>query len=128
MKREAMEAMSDSDLAMYAGRLGIDAGGKERAALIDEIEARRAERAKLNLIGVDVEVPIRKMHDKKTLDLINSSPMTDLKADKVMLALLGKEQVAKIRAAATDEDGVVDTDAYYLAFWALVSSDALKKY
>jgi len=129
MRRESMLRMPDEELEAYARLLGTTArayAGKEDKA--DHIARRRERAARVEALGVELEVPVKRMHDKRVTDLINGEPRTDERMDEAFALLLGEEQLAELYAAATDEDGTVDVTALSLAYSRILESPELKNW
>lgn len=128
MKKSIIDAMTSAELDDYARVLGIDI----RACKTDEqkrariIESRERV-ATLDIFGTEFTVPIRKFRDKKIQDRINAVS-SDSELDKLMQDLLGKEQFKALIGLCTDEDGVIDVDAYALCVNRILTSAELKNY
>lgn len=128
MKHEVLMGMSLTELDQYARICGIDATGRdtreEKVALIEE---RRGRVAEVELLGKVFTVPVRKMHDKHVTDaLAGNAP--DEEIVRVFRELLGEDQHAEVLELCTDEDGVVDGEAYALAMARLITCEDLKNY
>lgn len=129
MRHEALMAMSETEIDGYARVIGIDVTGKKTVEeKVAEIEARRERTAEIDVLGVTLTVPIKRMRDKRVADIMAKRVMSDADANKLLDLVLGKEQVKKLVQQATDSDGTVDTDALGFAIATIVTSDALKNY
>lgn len=128
MKRDALLRMSAEQIDAYARVLGIDTTTRKtkeaKADLIDEARQRVAE---VDLLGETVSVPIRAMHDQTIVDRIVSAK-TERQGRALLRDILGDEQWERVLAAATDEDGAVDSDAVNFAYVSLVRSPQLKNF
>lgn len=129
MRHEALMAMSETELDGYARVIGIDVTGKKTVEKkVEEIEARRERIAEIDVLGVTLAVPIKRMRDKRVADIMAKRAMSDADANKLLDLVLGKEQVKKLVQQATDSDGTVDTDAIGFALVSVITSDELKNY
>lgn len=128
MNREAMRNMSAEELDDYGKLLGIitkaanDAEGK--AALI---ERRRAKVAKVRVLGMDLDIPVKVMQDKRVAECFGDAA-TDESMVQGMELILGAEQWQRVIDAATDEDGTIDMKALALAYKQIIYADELKNY
>lgn len=128
MNKDAMRNMSAEELDDYGKLLGIitkaanDAEGK--AALI---ERRRAKVAKVRVLGMDLDIPVKVLQDKRVVDCFGDSS-TDESMIRGMELILGAEQWQRVIDAATDEDGTVDVKALALAYKQIIYADELKNY
>lgn len=129
MNSEQMRRMSAAELDAYAKVMGFSVRGaktaEQKAALI---ERRRAHAASLTLLGVPVEVPVKRMHDKRVTDLLSKDGRTDEETERMVRLIVGDESWDALVAAATEEDGTVDNDALGYAVVALLTSRELKNY
>lgn len=124
-----MMEMSKAELDEYAQVLGIDVAGRKTVAQkVEAIEKRRERTAEIDVLGITLTVPVKRMHDKRVSDLAAKRPMTDADATQLLGLLIGDEQMAKLAERATDEDGTVDADAMGLAMARILSSDDLKNF
>lgn len=129
MKREVLLGMSKSELDDYAKMLGIDVTGKKTVEKkVAAIEERRERTADIDVLGLTVTVPIKRMHDKRVTDLASKRSMTDEDATELLALILGEEQLSKVVDRATDEDGTVDVDAMGLAMARILCSEELKNF
>lgn len=128
MNKDAMRNMSAEELDDYGKLLGIitkaanDAEGK--AALI---ERRRAKVAKVRVLGMDLDIPVKVLQDKRVVDCFGDSS-TDESMIRGMELILGADQWQRVIDAATDEDGTVDVKALALAYKQIIYADELKNY
>ena len=129
MRRDVMMEMSLEELDQYARVLGIDATGRaSKAAKVDLIEERRGRVAEVDALGMTISVPVRRLHDKRVSDRLASGPLTDEGTDELFRDLVGEEQHAAVLERCTDEDGVVDVEAYGVAVARVLTSPALKNF
>lgn len=129
MRHEVLMEMSRRQLDQYGLVCGIDVTGKKsKKAKVALIEERRGRTADINVLGMTFAVPIRAMHDKRVVDLLNGEPLTDAQATELLAALLGEEQYEALVDRCTDEDGVVDVEAMGIAFATIFNSEELKNY
>lgn len=128
MNKDAMRNMSAEELDDYGKLLGIitkaanDAEGK--AALI---ERRRAKVAKVRVLGMDLDIPVKVLQDKRVVDCFGDAS-TDESMIRGMELILGADQWQRVIDAATDEDGTVDVKALALAYKQIIYADELKNY
>lgn len=129
MNREYMARMSAAELDEYAKLLGIASSpAKTAEAKIKLIERRRERTASVRVLGIDLEIPIKRAHDKRVSDLMSKQSLTDAEMEEAMRLLLGDEQMGELAGACTDEDGTVDVNALGLAFAKVVTSEDLKNF
>lgn len=128
MNREALERMGADELDAYAKALGVSLrGAKDPAQKRRAIETRRERRASMTVLGVDVEIPIKRAHDKRVSDLL-SGTRTDDDMERAFRLLVGDEQFAAIEAACTEDDGLVDVEAFAYAVAAVLGNADLKNF
>lgn len=128
MRHEVLMGMSKSELDDYAKVIGLDVTAKKTIALkVDAIETRRERVADIEVLGLTLSIPVKRMHDKRVTDIC-SKPLTDELATELLGLLLGDEQEAKLIEAATDEDGTVDVEAMGLAIASITQSEELKNF
>lgn len=128
MNREAMDRMSAGELDAYAKVLGIDLRGAKGAKRKAEVIAsRRERRAEIRVLGMDLEVPIRRAHDKRVTDLLSGS-RSDADMVEALVLLLGEEQFEAVEAACTEDDGVFDVEAFAYAAATVLGSPDLKNF
>lgn len=127
MKRENIERMSDEELEQYARLLGVilDAA-HTRDEKIFLVERRREKRVTVTTLGIDFDITIRRVRDKRVSDLLARGNRTDEETDEAIRLLLGDGQYQILLDAVTDDDGVVDVDAMGLAFVRIITADELK--
>lgn len=129
MNSEFLRAMGPDELDAYAQALGFSAkAGKTAAAKVKIIEERRARTASVTVIGVQLEIPIKRAHDARVDELLGREGRTREDVVAAFDLLLGPEQHAELTRAATDEDGTVDDAALSLAYNALLASKELKNF
>lgn len=131
MNIDAMRGMTADELAEYAKALGFSVppstGAEER---LDLIVSRRARTAKVRALGMDLEVKVKALRDKRVTDLMAkpSAKFTDEDAEQFMRMVLGEDQYRRVVAAATEDDGTVDVDALGIVFAKLFTSKELKNF
>lgn len=127
MKRENIERMSDEELEQYARLLGVilDAA-HTRDEKISLVERKREKRVTVTALGIDFDITIRRVRDKRVSDLLARGNRTDEETDEAIRLLLGDGQYQILLDAVTDDDGVVDVDAMGLAFVRIITADELK--
>lgn len=128
MKREALESMSAAELDAYAKLLGVSVRGAKGAEQKRRvIESRRGRSARMAVLGVDIEVPIRRAHDKRVSDLL-SGGRTDEDMVEAFRLLVGDEQFAAVEEACTEDDGLVDVEAFAFAVASVLGNGDLKNF
>lgn len=129
MRHDVLMSMSLADLDRYGSACGIDVTGEQtRERKVEVIEERRGRVAEVNVLGMTLTIPKRRLHDQRLADIL-STKLTDESASTAMVLLLGEEQYEAIIERCTDEDGVVDVEAIGVAFNTLFyGSDELKNY
>lgn len=129
MRKEVLETLSAEELEGYAAVIGVDVSNvKTKKARIAKIVEARERTADINALGMTLTVPIKKLHDKRVTDRLNGGIVGDEELMEIMAAILGEDQLAKIEAHCTDDDGTVDVDAYGVILAAVVNSDELKNF
>ena len=124
-----MMEMSKSELDEYANVIGIDVTGKKTVAQkVASIESARERVADIDVLGMSVAIPIKRMHDKRVSDLVGKKLMSDDDATELMRLMLGDDQMDSLVARATDDDGTVDIDAMGLAIARITSAEELKNF
>jgi len=124
-----MMEMSKSELDEYATALGIDTSGQKTIATkVDLIEKKRGKTADIDVLGMTVTIPIKRLHDKRVSDLVAKRPMTDADAEALLFLLLGDDQVQALYNRVTDDDGTIDVDALGLSMARIMESDDLKNF
>lgn len=129
MNPEYMERMSAKELDEYAKSCGIQVTRlKSKQDKIRVINERRERSVIVRALGIDFEIPIKRVHDKRLADLINKPNATDDDMAEAMLLLLGQEQLDELVRACTEEDGSVDVDAMAVAYVRIITSKELKNF
>lgn len=129
MNPEYMARMTAAELDEYAKALGFSVVSKKgRDAKSKIIEERRARCATVRALGIDFEIPIRRMHDKRVVDLFANARKDDSAASEFMEAVLGAEQMEQLVEACTEPDGSVDVDAMGLAMVRIAYAPELKNF
>lgn len=129
MKREILLSLSAGELDEYARALGFDAtGAKSAKAKVELIESRRERVAEVEVLGIAVRIPVKRLHDKRITDRLNGGAASDEEFEGLMRDLLGDDQMDAIVEHVTDEDGTVDIDALGLILAKAVRSDELKNF
>lgn len=129
MRREVLMEMSKSELDEYAKVIGVDVTGKKTVTQkVASIESARERVADIDVLGMSVAIPIKRMHDKRVSDLVAKKLMSDDDATELMSLLLGDDQMDSLVARATDDDGTVDVDAMGLAIARILGAEELKNF
>lgn len=129
MKKETLLSLTAEEIDRYAGMLGVDTtklGAK--AAKVERIEKARQRSVDIEVLGMTLTVPIKRMHDKRITDRMGAGRLTDGQLDELMADLLGQDQVSAVYEHCTDEDGTVDVEAVALVYSSIVRSDELKNF
>ena len=126
MNKEAMARMSAEELDEYGRLLGIEMKPASTVAQkVALISAKRERSATVTALGMQFEVPMKALTDKRVTDVLSSTSRTDEDVYRTLGVLLG-EQMGRLMEACTDEDGTIDSGAIALAFVNIVTSDELK--
>ena len=126
MNKEAMARMSAEELDEYGRLLGIEMKpARTVAQKVALISAKRERSATVTALGMQFEVPMKALTDKRVTDVLSSPSRTDEDVYRTLGVLLG-EQMGRLMEACTDEDGAIDSGALALAFVKIVTSDELK--
>ena len=129
MKHETMMLMTDAQVDAYAALLGIDVDGcKTKAKKVEKREERRERVATVDVIGLHISIPIKRIHDKRLMDKYTGKAHTNMELESVIRDMVGDEQMEEIREVCTDEDGTVDADGYLVVLDAINRSDELKNF
>lgn len=121
--------MGAQELDGYARTLGVDVRGeKGAAAKAREIERRRARVACVRVLGMDMEVPVKRAKDRRAAELAARASADDAAAEAFMRLMLGDEQWGMVVEACTDEDGTVDVCAMAFAYAQVAGSPELKNF
>lgn len=129
MKPEYLKQMSREELDQYAAIANYDLG-KARSvdAKVSAIQEAREHVATVKVLGgLEVSIPIRRMHDKRLSDLLGRrGKLSDEDIEKLFVGLVGDDQAKAIEERCTDDDGTVDVDAYSLAIAQVLGSQSAK--
>lgn len=129
MKRSTLLRMTPEQLDGYARMLGFDVSGHETVEeKADAIEARRERVATIDVAGLSLTVPMKRLHDKRLIDKYKGGIKTNSDLESFIRDLVGDEQMDAIRVLVTDEDGTVDADGYLLVLNAINTSNELKNF
>lgn len=127
MNPDNLKRMGAEELDAYAKALGFSviAGrtAEDKARLIEE---RRRRAARVECLGVDLSIEVRKARDRRVSALLAKEDRTGADVAEAFRLMLGQEQYDELERAATDEDGVVDEAALTCAFNRILDSDELK--
>lgn len=127
MNKAAMERMSAEELDEYGKLLGIEMRpAKTEAQKVALICTRRERTATVCALGMQFEVPMKALSDKRVTDILQADERTDADVLSVLEVMLGESQFAQLIEAVTDEDGTIDVNALALAFVRIITSDELK--
>ena len=126
MNKEAMARMSADELDEYGRVLGIEMRpAKTVAQKVALISSKRDRTATVTALGMQFEVPMKALSDKRVVDVLANVNRTDEDVYRTLGVMLG-DQMGELVDAVTDEDGTVDSAAIALAFVRIVTSDELK--
>ncbi len=130
MRKEYLQEMSASEIDTYAKCIGVDTSkAKQKARKIAIICESRERSAEIDVLGMTLSVPIKKMHDKRITDRAsNVVDLSELEFEQLMVDIIGQEQMDALSERCTDEDGTVDIDALALALTSVITSDKLKNF
>lgn len=129
MKHEVLMGMSKNELDEYAKIIGLDVSGKKTVAQkVEAIEKRRERTVEVDVLGLTLTIPIKRMRDKRVTDLVDKRPMSDEDATELLSLIVGDAQMTLLVENVTDEDGTVDVDAMGLAMARILGSDDLKNF
>lgn len=127
MNKAAMERMSAKELDEYGAILGIEMRpAKTEAEKIALICTRRERTATVCALGMQFEVRMKSLSDKRVTEILQANERTDEDVLTVLDLMLGEEQFAQLMEAVTDEDDTIDVNALAYAFVQIVTSDELK--
>lgn len=129
MKRSTLLRMTPEQLDGYARMLGLDVSGHETVEeKADAIEARRERVATIDVAGLSLTVPMKRLHDKRLIDKYEDGVKTNSELEDFISDLLGEEQMQSLRDACTDEDGTVDADGYMVLLESINVAEELKNF
>lgn len=129
MKRSTLLRMTPEQLDGYARMLGFDVSGHETVEeKADAIEARRERVATIDVAGLSLTVPMKRLHDKRLIDKYEGGVKTNSELEDFISDLLGEEQMQSLRDACTDEDGTVDADGYMVLLESINAAEELKNF
>lgn len=129
MKRSTLLRMTPEQLDGYARMLGLDVSGHETVEeKADAIEARRERVATIDVAGLSLTVPMKRLHDKRLIDKYEGGVKTNSELEDFISDLLGEEQMQSLRDACTDEDGTVDADGYMVLLESINVAEELKNF
>lgn len=127
MKHEVLMQLSKDELDSYASLLGIDVTGKKTVAQkVSAIEKRRERSEELDVLGMTIVIPMKRLDDKRVSDLANKRALNDEEAMELLRLIIGEDQTGALMDRVTDEDGTVDNPALGLAISRILRSDELK--
>lgn len=128
MNPEYLKKMSAEELEAYAKSMGFTtAAAPDIEDKVRIIEGKRNRAAHLTVLGVDLEIPIKRANDKRVNDVLTRGGTRD-ELERAFRLLLGDAQYDELMAACVDEDGTVDEPAISYAYGALIESDELKNF
>lgn len=129
MRPEYLKQMSREELDQYAAIANYDLG-KARSvdAKVSAIQEAREHVATVRVLGgLEVSIPIRRMHDKRLSDLLGKrGKLSDEDIETLFVGLVGDDQAKAIEERCTDDDGIVDVDAYSLAIAQVLRAQSAK--
>ena len=129
MRKEALLSLTGGEIDEYAALLGIDTTRlRAKAAKVERIEKARQRTADIEVLGLTLTVPIKKMHDKRITDRMSLGTLSDSQLDELMADLLGEGQMSKVYEHCTDDDGTIDVEAVALVYSTIMKADELKNF
>lgn len=129
MNIDSLKRMSTKELDEYAELLGFSVSSfKGVDAKIEEIQKHRNRHVSITVLGVELDISLRALRDKRFNDILNSSYDNNQEIEKAMVMLLGEQQYSELVKAVTEEDGVIDIDALSFAIGKIVTSPKLKNF
>ncbi|MGN0056476.1 MAG: hypothetical protein ACI360_08585 [Atopobiaceae bacterium] len=130
MRHEYLIELDTDALDAYARRVGADVGkASTKAEKVRVIERKLSHVAHVPVLGMEVDIPIKRMRDMRITTLVQRAAapgMTNDQYDQLLGLLVGKDQHDAIVTRCTDEDGTIDQEAYGLAIDQILGSDELK--
>ncbi len=130
MKREILASLIESELDLYAKTIGVELpDGMPICEKVDRVEEARNRTAVVSVLGFDVSVPIKSLHDKRVADKVkNLSILSDDAMETLFVDIVGDDQWDAIVEHCTDDDGVVDVDALGLFIAKVLVDPELKNF
>lgn len=130
MKHEYLVELDAPALESYARLVDADVSkARTKAAKVEAIERKLAHVAHINVLGMTVDVPSKRLNDARVTSLVarmGQPGMTNEQCDQLMLLLLGREQHDAVVGRCTEDDGSIDQNAFALALQQVLTSDDLK--
>lgn len=127
MNSDYMAKMSAEELDELARFMGVSVvAAKSAESKARMIEERRSRVARVGVLGIEFEIPMKRVRDKRVSDLLDEK--TDAATEEAVRLLVGDGKFDELVAACTDDDGTVDVDAMGYAIAKIVCSDELKNY
>ena len=124
MNPKYLEKMSVAELDDYAKAIGIPKLVGSTEDRIKTISKRRSKKVIIRALGVDWEVPVKAMSDKRVTECVAN--LNDENGEKVLRIILGEEQFEKLEEVCTEEDGTFDLNALGTVYTKIVTSRELK--
>lgn len=131
MNPEYMQKMSKEELDAYAAVIGrafaksikdMDADAKR-----EQLQVRRERTVDMTVLGVPLSVSVKRRADtERFAELVDKQGRTMADIEQAFAYLLGEEQHAELRKAATDSDGTLDETALVYAYNAILANNELK--
>lgn len=129
MKKEYMQRMTASELDDYAQALGIETTpAKSPDDKIGIIERKRERKARVRVLGCDIDIPIKVMRDPRISFIFDKQVVSDKEMSDGMRMILGEEQYQLLEEVCTDDDGVIDGTAFGYACAKIITSPELKNF
>lgn len=129
MKRETLLKLSNKEIDAYAQTIGVDVSGcKTKALKADAIEKARARVADIQVMGITLHIPVKRLHNLNITTRLNGQITSDAELMDITKQIIGDEQMDKLYAACTDDDGTIDSEAVSLAIATIITSEELKNF
>lgn len=131
MKHEYLMQMDADGLEAYAACMGIDISNlKTKKAKVEKIEQARKKEATINVLGLNITIPIARVHDKRIVTraqtITYDTPEDELNA--LLRDIVGDDNFAAISERCKEDDGYFDIDAYSSAMATILYSEKLKNF
>lgn len=109
MKDELLNALNDEELKIYASAVGCDVKkGDSKGQIIEKIKGHRERLATVEVMGLTLAIPYKRLQDKRVIDLFNQDYIDETEACECIHGMLGDEQWDRCIELITDEDGTID--------------------
>ncbi len=129
MRESTLRSLSAEQLEEYAQAMGFTLRAcKDKEDKIALIRRRRARSVTIEVLGLALDVEVRRFRSSRFSDAIKDRERTTDQLLGAFRDLLGDEQFDRLLDVCSDEDGETDDDALVCAFNAILRSDELKNY